>query len=147
MLLSNFLSSQVYQSIWRIIWQNLLGHHVCTKGTYASKIFVQKLYVSMDDFQCHQFIVSLLHSTAKVQTSISKNKNDIWNFRDNKLTSFKHTFCKQLWDLSTPRMSTSLAYVSKYWQSVRETSFSYSFPAVTQTIFEAVICLDGWRGS
>ena len=62
----------------------------CTKGTYASKIFVQKLYVSMDDFQCHQFIVSLLHSTAKVQTSISKNKNDNLDFSDHKLASFKN---------------------------------------------------------
>ena len=33
--------------------KNLTFRIVCEQWTYASKIFVQKLYVSMDDFQCH----------------------------------------------------------------------------------------------
>lgn len=41
-------------------------------GTYASKIFVQQLYVSVDDLQGDQFVILILYSTAEIKAGISK---------------------------------------------------------------------------
>lgn len=39
--------------------------------TYAAKVFVQQLHVSMDDLQCDELIVLVLHCTAEIQAGIS----------------------------------------------------------------------------
>lgn len=43
-------------------------------GTHASKIFVQKLHISMDDLQGDQLIVLILYCTAEIQACISETK-------------------------------------------------------------------------
>lgn len=43
-------------------------------GTYTSKIFVQQLYVSVDDLQSDQFIILVLYGTAEIKAGVSKEE-------------------------------------------------------------------------
>lgn len=42
--------------------------------TYAAKIFVQQLHVSVDDLECDQLIILILDGTAEIQACISSTR-------------------------------------------------------------------------
>jgi hypothetical protein len=50
--------------------------HAILLDTYTAKIFVQQLNVTMNNFKCQKFIVSLLNSTTKIKTSISGTQDN-----------------------------------------------------------------------
>lgn len=60
-------------------------------GTYTSKIFVQQLYVSVDDLQSDQFIILVLYSTAEIKAGISKQV---------KRVTTKHKSVTNTWNLA-----------------------------------------------
>lgn len=62
-------------------------------GTYASKIFVQQLYISVDDLQGDKFIILILYSTAEIQAGISKPET-VFNIKVNKIGLAKINFLK-----------------------------------------------------
>lgn len=42
--------------------------------TYAAKIFVQQLHVSVDDLECDQLIILILDGTAEIQACVSSTR-------------------------------------------------------------------------
>lgn len=42
--------------------------------TYAAKVFVQEFHISVDQFQCDEFIVLALDGAAEIEAGISEDR-------------------------------------------------------------------------
>lgn len=42
--------------------------------TYTAKVFVQKLHISVDQFQCDELIVLALNGAAEIEAGISEDR-------------------------------------------------------------------------
>ena len=115
--------------------------------TYASKVLVQQLHISMYDFQHNKLIVWLVNSTTKIQTGIPEafQKQLIkplkcWYIYFSYLILITKieteiTFCILFCNLATLKRMTSLAFLVGYLILVLVTFFAYFFLVVLQTIF------------
>lgn len=60
-------------------WKNVAASHkrendnIRQTKTYAAKVLVQQLHISVDDLQCDELIVLVLYCTAEIQAGISAN--------------------------------------------------------------------------